>query len=333
MDLITGATGLLGSHIAEQLVAAGQPVRVLVRPTSNTEFLDSLGVQKVTGDVTDAESLTAAMDGVDTVYHAAAQVGDWGKWQWYVDVTIRGTQNMLAAAKGAGIRRFLHISSISAYGHPDGEGMVIDETAPLGVNLHKWSYYSRAKAEAERLAWEAYDAGDVPLTVVKPSWLYGERDRASLPRLIRAIRAGKTKLLGTGENRLNLTYAGNEAEGCILAATNENALGESYNLSNDGMITQGEYFNKIAAAIGAKPVTKKVPYKVVYTAAFLMEFFGHLFGRKSPPLVTRYSVWLIGRKCFFSAEKAREQLGWTPTVGYDEGIERSVKWCLDNGVV
>ncbi|MHC4985408.1 MAG: NAD-dependent epimerase/dehydratase family protein [Planctomycetota bacterium] len=333
MNLITGATGLLGSHIAEQLVAAGQPVRVLVRPTSNTEFLDSLGVEKVLGDITDAESLPGAMQGVDTVYHAAAQVGDWGKWQWYVDVTIRGTQNMLAAAKAAGIRRFLHISSISAYGHPDGEGMIIDETAPLGVNLHKWSYYSRAKAEAERLAWEAYHAGDVPLTVVKPSWLYGERDRASLPRLIRAIRAGKSKLIGTGENRLNLTYAGNEAEGCILAATTEKALGESYNLSNDGEITQGEYFNKIAAAIGAKPVTKKVPYKVVYTAAFLMEFFGHLFGRKSPPLVTRYSVWLIGRKCFFSAEKAREQLGWKPTVGYDEGIERSVKWCLDNGAV
>ena len=333
MNLITGATGLLGSHIAEQLVAAGQPVRVLVRPTSNTEFLDSLGVEKVLGDVTDVESLSAAMQGVDTVYHAAAQVGDWGKWQWYVDVTIRGTQNMLVAAKAAGIRRFLHVSSISAYGHPDGEGMIIDETAPLGVNLHKWSYYSRAKAEAERLAWEAHHAGDVPLTVVKPSWLYGERDRASLPRLIRAIRAGKSKLIGSGDNRLNLTYAGNEAEGCILAATTEKALGESYNLSNDGEITQGEYFNKIAAAIGANPVTKKVPYKVVYKAAFLMEFFGHLFGRKTPPLVTRYSVWLIGRKCFFSAEKAREQLGWKPAVGYDEGIERSVKWCLDNGAV
>ena len=330
MNLITGATGLLGSHIAEKLTAAGQPVRALVRPTSDTRFLDSLGVEKVIGDVTDPASLSGAMDGVTTVYHAAAQVGDWGKWQWFVDVTIHGTRNMLAEAKSAGVKRFLHVSSISAYGHPDGEGMIVDETAPLGVQLHKWSYYSRAKAEAEQLAWDAHQRGDVPVTVVKPSWLFGERDRASVPRLIRAIRAGKTKFIGDGTNRLNLTYAGNEAEGCILAATLDKALGESYNLSNDGVITQGEYFNKIAACIGAKPITKKVPYKIVYKAAFLMELFGHLFGRKTPPLVTRYSVWLIGRRCFFSADKARRELGWQPTVGYDESIERSVKWCLAN---
>ncbi|MFP4356140.1 MAG: NAD-dependent epimerase/dehydratase family protein [Phycisphaerae bacterium] len=330
MNLITGATGLLGSHIAEQLRAAGQSVRALVRPSSDRSFLESIGVEFAEGDVTDRDSLTAAFQGVDTVYHAAAQVGDWGKWQWYIDVTIEGTRNMLDAAAAEGIRRFLHISSISAYGHPDGEGLVLDESAPLGQDLHKWSYYSRAKVEAEKLAWQYHEEGKVPVTVVKPSWLYGERDRASMPRLIRAIRAGKGKLIGDGTNRLNLTYAGNEAEGCILAATNPDALGESYNLSCDGEITQGEYINKIAQHIGAKPVTKKVPYKVAHSAAFVMELFGHMLGRKKPPLVTRYSVWLIGRKCFFSSDKARKQLGWQPTVGYDEGIQRAVQWCLDD---
>jgi 2-alkyl-3-oxoalkanoate reductase len=166
--------------------------------------------------------------------------------------------------------------------------------------------------------------------VVKPSWLYGPRDRASMPRLIRAIRAGKAKLLGDGANRLNLTYAGNEAEGCILAATADKALGQSYNLSNDGAITQAEYVNAIARCIGAKPVTKRVPYSVAYNAAFLMELFGHVFHCKKPPLVTRYAVWLIGRRCFFSADKARNELGWKATVPYEQGIEQSVKWCLKN---
>ena len=118
------------------------------------------------------------------------------------------------------------------------------------------------------------------MTVVKPSWLYGPRDRASMPRMIRAIRAGKAKLIGDGSNRLNLTYAGNEAEGCILAATAEKALGQTYNLSNDGVITQAEYINGIAKCIGCKPVTKAVPYKVAYSAAFLMELFGHMFRPK-----------------------------------------------------
>ncbi len=327
MNLVTGATGLLGSHIVEKLLEAGEPVRVLVRPTSDTRLLDGWGVDKAIGDITDPDSLPAAMQGVATVYHAAAKVGDWGPWKHFVAISIDGTRNMLTAARDAGVKRFHHVSSISAHGHPDGERMVIDETAPLGVNLHKWSYYSHAKVNAERLAWTAHEAGEVPVTVVRPSWLYGPRDRASMPRLIQAIRAGKAKLIGDGTNRFNLTHAGNEAEGCILAATSEKAIGEAYNLSSDGKITQGEYMNKIAQRIGAKPVTKKIPYKVAKSVAFCMELFGHMFGRKTPPLITRYSVWLLGRKCFFTPAKARRELGWKATVGYDEGIRIAVEYC------
>jgi len=330
MNLVTGASGLLGSHVVQKLLAMGEPVRALVRPSSDTRLLDEWGVEKVLGDITDARSLVEAMKGAKRVYHVAAQVGDWGPWERFVAVTIDGTRNMLAAARQAKVQRFLHVSSISAYGHPDGDGLVLDESAPLGVNLHKWSYYSRAKVEAEKLVWQAHNAGDVPVTVVKPSWLYGPRDRASMPRLIRAIRTGKAKLIGDGANRLNLTYAGNEAEGCILAATNEKALGQSYNLAGDGAIQQGEYINKIAECLGCPPVTRKVPYNIARGAAFVMELFGHALGRKKPPLVTRYSVWLIGRRCFFSSEKARRELGWQPTVGYDEGIRLAVQWSLSN---
>jgi nucleoside-diphosphate-sugar epimerase len=332
MNLVTGATGLLGSHIVEKLVEQGQPVRALVRPRSDTRIMESFGgVELARGDVTDLASLREACKGIKTVYHAAAAVGDWGSWKdYFVPVTIGGTENMIAAAREAGVERFLHVSSISAYGHPNGKGLVLDESAPLGRNLHKWSYYSRAKVEAEKMVWAAHERGEIQATVVKPSWLYGPRDRASMPRIIRALKAGKGKLLGDGQNRLNLTYAGNEAEGCILAATNPKAVGENYNLSCDGVITQAEYFNKIAEAVGAEPVKRHVPYGVAYNAAFWMEFFGHLVGRKKPPLVTRYSIWLIGRQCFFSEQKARHELGWQPTVGYDEGIQRSVRWCLDN---
>jgi 2-alkyl-3-oxoalkanoate reductase len=333
MNLVTGATGLLGSHIVEKLIAAGEGVRVLVRPNSDTSVLDGWKVEKALGDVTDAASVQAAMKGVKTVYHAAAQVGDWGPWDRFVAVTIEGTRNMLHAARDAKVGRFLHVSSISTYGHPDGKGLVLDETAPLGelgVNLYRWSYYSLAKVEAEKLARAAHAKGDVPLTVVKPSWLYGPRDRASMPRLIKAIRNRKIKVLGDGTNRLNLTYAGNEAEGCILAATTPKALGETYNLSNDGVITQGEYFAKIAQCLGVKANFRKVPYKVAYGFGFLQELVGHMFNRKTPPLVTRYSVWLMGRRCFFSADKARRELGWKATVGYDQGIEMSVKWALEH---
>jgi len=328
MNLVTGATGLLGSHIVEKLVEMGQPVRALVRPASDMRYLDQWGVEKAFGDITDPASLKPSMEGVECVYHAAAKVGDWGPWQQFVEISIDGTRNMLHAARDAKVKRFLYVSSISAYGHPNGKGLVLDETAPLGVGLYKWSYYSRAKAQAEELAWQYHQRGDVSLTVVKPSWLYGRRDRASMRRLITAIRAGKGKLVGDGSNRLNLAHAENVAEGCILAAGSDQAVGQSYNMASDGDITQSEYFNRIAECIGAGPVRKKVPYGIARTAAFAMEMFGHALRTSKPPLVTRYAVWLMGRQCFFSSEKAREHLGWSPTVSYDEGIPRAVAWCV-----
>lgn len=329
LNLVTGATGLLGSHIVEQLRKRGESVRALVRKGSDVAFLQSQGAELVTGDVTDPASLAEAFKGVTTVYHSAAKVGDWGVWSDFVNITIGGTAKMIAAAKAAKVERFLHISSISAYGHPDGEGLVLDEKAPLGVGLHKWSYYSRAKVAAEGLIWDALKNDKLPVTVVRPSWLYGIRDRSSMPRLVDAIRNGKIKVIGDGRNRLNLTNAANEAEGCILAATNPKAIGESYNLSNDGVITQEEYFARIAEALGVEAKFKHVPFRIVKFAALMMEMAGHLTGRKKPPLATRYSVWLMGRRCFFSCNKARNELGWRATIGYEDGIRQAVAWELE----
>ena len=330
MNLVTGATGLLGSHLCEQLIQRGQTVRGLARAGSDTAFLRSLGVEIATGDVTEPATLASAMAGVRRVYHAAARVGDWGPWPEFVAITIGGTANMLAAAQAARVERFLHISSISAYGHPDGAGLVLDETAPLGQDLHRWSYYSRAKVEAEKLVWAAQARGELAITVCRPSWLYGPRDRASMPRLLRAILTKKAKIIGPGGNRLNLTHAANEAEGCILAAEHPDAVGQAYNLSNDGVITQQEYFDRMSDALGAPRVQRHVPYAVAKNAALLMEIAGHALKQKKPPLVTRYAVWLMGRRCFFSCEKARQQLGWQPTINYEDGIRDAVAWCKAN---
>ena len=325
LSLVTGATGLLGSHICEQLVLRGRSVRALVRAGSDTRFLDSLGVETVEGDVTDAASLNRACEGVSHVYHSAARVGDWGPWHEFREITIEGTRKIIDAAIRAGVQRFLHISSISAYGHPNRKGLVLDENAPLGQSLHRWSYYSRAKVEAENLVWAAHQRGDLVVTVIRPSWLYGPRDRASMGRLCDSIRKRKIKIIGDGNNRLNVVHAGNVAEAAVVAAQHPAAAGEAFNCSNDGVLTQRVYFNLIAKALGEPPVTRKVPYRVAYTAAFLFEIVGHLFRTRKPPLVTRYSVWLMGRKTFFKCDKARQVLGWTPTVTYEEGIPQAVE--------
>ena len=259
------------------------------------------------------------------VYHAAARVGDWGPWEDFVRVSVEGTQHLLTGAAEARVGRFLHISSISVYGHVDGVGRVFDESAPLGVKLHKWSYYTRAKIEAEKRVWATHASGRIPVTVIRPSWLYGPRDRATLPRLVESIRGRKLKIIGDGRNRLNVVHAGNVAEAAILAAESERAIGEAYNCCHDGVLTQRAYFDGIANAIGEPAVTKSVPYRVAYTAAFMMECFGHAFRTKNPPLVTRYAVWLMGRRCFFECHKLKEHVGWSSSVGYSEGIAGAVR--------
>lgn len=328
LSLVTGGTGLLGSHIVEQLRKRDLPVRALVRPHSDATWLLSQGVELAPGNLRDAPSLRRACRGVDCVFHAAARVGDWGPWDDFVSVTIDGTRNMIDAAEREHVSRFIHISSISVYGQVDGEGLVLDETAPLGVNLHRWSYYSRAKVAAEQLLWEAHRQGRICATSIRPSWLYGPRDRATIGRLVDSLRRGKAKLIGRGDNRLNVVYAGNVAEAALLAARNDKAVGEAYNCSNDGILTQRQYFNMVAAALGAPEVTRTVPYQVARKAAFLMELAGRLVRSRRPPMVTRYAVWLLGRRCFFETKKARVQLGWKPTVTYEEGIPLTIEWYL-----
>jgi len=259
VSLVTGATGLLGSHIAEQLHRRGRPVRALCRPGSDTTFLPTINADIVTGDITDPHAVGQACEGVDTVYHAAARVGDWGPWSDFVSATVDATQHLIDAASKHGVGRFLHISSISVYGHVDGEGLIFDESAPLGTNVHRWSYYTRAKVEAERLVWRAHKAGLVSASIIRPSWLYGPRDRATLPRLIDSLRSRKLKIIGDGTNRLNVVHAANVAEAAILAADSPRASGEAYNCCHDGVLTQRQYFDLIADALHVPRVTKSVP--------------------------------------------------------------------------
>ena len=325
MNLVTGATGLLGSHIVEKLRAAGQPVRALVRRDSDRRWLEAQGVEFAEGDLNDAAALARACQGVDAVFHSAARVGDWGPWEEFQRITIDGTRLLLDAAAAAKVRRFVHISSISVFGYYT-DAITVDESFPTGYGLYRWAYYSKSKIEAERIALNYHKQGRIATTVIRPAWIYGPRDRATIARLYRMVKEGRAKILGRGDNRLNLVYAGNVAEAAIKAAALPAAAGEVFNCSNDGDITQQQYFDMLADAIGAPRVKRKVPYRVAYTAGFVLEVLGHLFGSKKPPFITRYAVWLMGRLSYFSAEKARRVLGWQPTVTYAEGIPATIRW-------
>lgn len=328
-DLVTGATGMLGSHVAERLVAQGRSVRALVREGSDTRFLEGVGVGLIIGDLVDREACERAVGGVERVYHCAAKVGDWGPWREFQSSCVDATRNIAEAAQTAGVTRFLHISSTSAYGHPKEGGAAIEETAAMGQNMWVWDAYTRSKVESEKIIWGLAAEG-LPVTVIRPSWLYGERDRTTTARLVGRLRKGKVLLVGRGDNPLSAVYVGIVADAAILAANDGGSVGEAYNITNQGAITQREFMNLLAEACGAPAVTRKVSYTVAYAAASVFEAKGRLLRQVEPPWVTRYATWLLGRNLEYSTEKARVRLGWAPGMTYRECIERTVRWLSES---
>jgi nucleoside-diphosphate-sugar epimerase len=322
---VTGATGLLGSHLIERLVARGQRVRALVRPRSKTAWLRERGVELVVGDLGVPDSLRPFVAGASTVYHCAARVGDWGPWRLFRQSVLEATCNVLAACKAAGVGRFLHVSSISVYGHPRlREGEWLSEDSPLGVDLWWADHYCRAKILAEQEV-RGYPG---QWTIVRPSWMYGPRDHNSFPRVVRTLRRGAGFIVGPGDNRLNIVHAADVAGGMLRAAEFPGAVGQAYNLASEGDVTQSEFLNALTDALNLKRVRRHIPFRLAFTGAFLAELVGRIVRRRRPPILTRYAVSLIGRSTRFRIDKARGQLGWQPTIHPLEGLKETLAWYL-----
>lgn len=322
INLVTGASGQLGSHIVEQLRTAGENVRVLVRPGRDHAFLRSQGAEIIEGDLRDPEAVGRAVKGVSIVYHCAARVSDWGKWRDFEEEAVTATRNVLAACMLTKVTRLLHVSSISVYGHPKVmPGAQLSEDTPLGQSFWTWDYYPRAKLLAEQIARE-YSA----TTVVRPSWLYGPRDRVTIPRVIPALLEKRVPIIGSGENFLNIIYAGDVARGAILAANHAGAVGQAYNLCSAGEVTQKDLLDTLTDALSIPRITKHVPYWAAIRFALVRELIARLMFSAKPPPITRRAIYLIGRSTQFSTEKAQAELGWRPEIGIREGVRRTLQW-------
>jgi nucleoside-diphosphate-sugar epimerase len=321
LNVVTGATGLLGSHVAEQLVARGERVRAIVRLGSDTDFLRQLGVDLRPGDLRDPGSLPPVVAGADVVYHCAARVGDWGSWRDFQADVIDTTRNLVAACRAGGIGRLLHVSSVAVYGHPPPRQR-ITEDEPLGQRLRLLDHYCRAK----RLAEDAVREAGLAATIVRPSWIFGPRDRNSLPRFVRALRGGWVKVQGRGDNLLNIVQATDVAEGAIRAGNHPAAVGQAYHLCSEGEITQRDFLDTLTDALGLPRVDRHVSAAQAYLGGLLGDVVPRLCRWDRPAYVSRYSVGLMARPVTYRIGKARQQLGWQPRTDPREGIRRAVAW-------
>jgi len=323
LHVVTGATGLLGSHVVEQLVERGQRVRALVRAGSDTQFLHSLGVELATVAFNKPGTLHTALAGADLVYHCAARVGDWGPWRVFRESVIDTAATVLDACRHVGVCRVLYVSSIMVYGHPrPPAGEKVTEDFPLGQSRWWWDYYCDAKIQAEQLCLRY--PGE--WTIVRPCWIYGPRDRNTLPRVFKALRAGRAAIVGTGDNLLNCIYARDAADGVLRAAHHPGAVGRIYNLCSEGEISQRDFLNALTDALGRKRVRRRFPYWLAFAGGFLGEVIGRIIRLKRPPHITRYAVALISRPACYSIDRARKELGWQPRMPPLEGMRQSLEW-------
>ncbi|MEO7083212.1 MAG: NAD-dependent epimerase/dehydratase family protein, partial [Gemmatimonadaceae bacterium] len=228
--LVTGATGLVGSHIVDRLLEDGWNVRALVR--SPAPELSSRGVEPCRGDILDVESFARAADRCDAIFHTAAVITQSGNWEVYRRTNVDGTQNAIAAAERSGAR-LLQLSSVAVYGdgrfRTDAGGKTIrtDEDTPLGP-LSEDSFYARSKRESEALVLAAHDAGRIWATAVRPDVIYGTRDRQFVPRIAKALRFGVTIAIDGARTILPIVHAANVADGAVLAALSDRAGGRAY---------------------------------------------------------------------------------------------------------
>jgi nucleoside-diphosphate-sugar epimerase len=327
---VTGATGLLGSHIAERLCARGDEVTALVRPTSDRRHLERCGARFVEGDLLEPASYRRALSGCDALVHAAAFVVEPAGWEAYHRMNVEATRQLFEAAAAARVARALHLSTVAVYGGVTHALTRISEEMPTDRPLPQEDVYARSKRMAEDVVLGLYRAGALDVRIVRPTLNYGERDRIVLPRVVRYVQAPVVFLVGSGANPLALTYAGNTAEGAVLALTRPEASGRVYNLAGDFAVTQRQFLARLAEALGRNPVFLPLPYRLAHGFGWLVEKLPQRVSAASG--LNRRRVSLAGRPNPFEAARARRELGWAPSVPPEEAIRRSVEWYRADGV-
>lgn len=323
--VVTGATGLVGSHVVEELCAHGVRVRALVRATSDTQWLQTLPVECVTADLHELSRQPHVLDNVDAVYHCAAFVREWGTWEEFRKGTVETTRQLVEACRRASVGRLVHVSSISVFGNPPESAGEISEGTPTGRHLWPGDYYGQSKIEAEDVI-RTYDNH----TLIRPSWIYGRRDLVSLPRVIDALRSRRARIIGSGENDLNLVSAKDVARGIVLAGNSPQAAGQAYHLCSLGEITQREFFDFLSRRLNLPAAGGRVPIRLAWRAASTLEAVYRMLGRRVPPPVTRRALLMLSRSTHFSIAKARRDLGWRPEVAVRVGLEDAVRWYAEN---
>jgi nucleoside-diphosphate-sugar epimerase len=322
--LLTGGSGFLGSHVAEALRARGDEVRALVRRSSNTSHLTRLGCELAYAVLEKGEGLAAALEGVDAVVHCAGVVKARSPREFH-EVNAGGTRHLVEAARAhaAGLRRFVYVSSLEAWG-PSPDGVLATEDMPPRPTTN----YGRSKLAGEEAVLAARD--DLPVTVLRPTGIYGPRDTEIL-QLFKIADRGVLPLINDRAATFTMVYGPDAAAACVSALDVEHASGSVYFVTDGNVYTWAQAAGIMEEAIGKKMwASFKIPSPLVTLAAIAGELKMKLTGK--PEIVTREKLsMLTARHLVASSEKIQRELGWKPTLDFAEGARRTVSWYREHG--
>lgn len=317
---VTGGTGFIGRHLVASLAKDGVQVRALTRRPEVVPRLWPTGdVEPWEGDLTRPETLRGFVRRARVVYHLAGEVRDVNAFN---RVNVTGTENLLEVCRDEPPKRFVHLSSTGVIG-ASGAG-VVDESTPC----QPMNAYEKSKYASERMVFVASKKFQIPVTVIRPTIVFGEdpnQDSDSLGSWLNAIQKGWFRFFGTSDSVANYIYVGDVVRACLLVAESERATAEVYVVSDSCPLR--DFVGAAAEFLGVR-MPGTLPISLGYAAAVASEMAGRLAHFPPPLTVSRFKA--LTNRVVYSSDRFRKELGFSPAFGWREGLRRTVEWYEEN---
>ncbi len=322
--MVTGGGGFVGRRIIQLLQNDGVECTALGR--NCYPDLENQGINCIQGDISDSEFILQKLKGYDVVFHVAALAGIWGSWESYYRINVIGTRNIIKACLGNGVQHLVYTSTPSVvFDRKD----IIEGNEELPYPQKFLCNYAKSKAIAEKEILSIHQ-DDLKTCAIRPHLIWGPHDPHLIPRLIERGKRKQLKIVGDGSNLVDLTYIDNVAHAHILAAknltTSATASGNAYFISQERPVVLWEWINDLFEHMNIPRVNKSVSLQTALTAGIILEGVHGVFFRQKEPKMTRFVAEQLARSHCFSHKKAEDDLGYTPIISLEEGMEKLITW-------